>query len=111
LCDVRILDESSDLLLGVDPATDRAERVVEFVDGATLLLYTDGLVERRDTAIDEGITHLQQAFVGDRDPETVCDLLLKACSTEDNEDDVALLVRANPRNPARATQPDSQPGL
>ncbi len=99
--EVRILDESSDLLLGVDPRTDRAERVVELVDGATLLLYTDGLVERRDAAIDQGIAQLQQTFadVGDRDPETVCDALLQACSSEYNEDDVALLVlRANPRD-------------
>ena len=38
-----------------------AERV-ELEPGATVLLYTDGLIERRDTPIDEDIEELRRVF-------------------------------------------------
>jgi serine phosphatase RsbU (regulator of sigma subunit)/anti-sigma regulatory factor (Ser/Thr protein kinase) len=68
--------------------------------GDTLLLYTDGLIERRDRWIDQGLELLVAAAGGggDRGPEVlvqqlVCDLLGGAAT----EDDVALLaLRADP---------------
>ena len=41
-----------DLLLGVDPEARRRESVVTLDRGSTVLLYTDGLIERRDADLD-----------------------------------------------------------
>ncbi|PWJ51135.1 PAS domain S-box-containing protein [Quadrisphaera granulorum] len=58
---VRLLTApSTDLLLGVDPATRRRQTKLSLGVGATLLLYTDGLVERRDQPLLQGIRRLQQ---------------------------------------------------
>ena len=47
-----------DLMLGVDPTAQRHESVVTLDRGATVLLYTDGLVERRDADLDQGLLRL-----------------------------------------------------
>src|SRR3954462_15976246 len=52
-----------DLLLGVDPEARRRESVVTLDRGATVLLFTDGLVERRDADLDAGLVRLRQALV------------------------------------------------
>ena len=43
------------LLLGVDPGATRTDQEVVLEPGSTVLLYTDGLVERRDQVFDDGI--------------------------------------------------------
>ena len=60
--------------------------------GDTLLLYTDGLVERRDQPIDEGMAQLCERVTaaGARPAADLCDLLLG--SEQRREDDVALLA-------------------
>ncbi|MEV1284357.1 SpoIIE family protein phosphatase, partial [Modestobacter sp. NPDC049651] len=45
--------EISDLILGVDPDTARNEHVTPLRRGATVLMYTDGLVESRELPVDE----------------------------------------------------------
>ena len=50
---------TGDLLLGVDAATVRRESVVTLDRGATVLLYTDGLIERRDADLDAGMVRLR----------------------------------------------------
>ena len=88
------------LLLGVDPDTVRAESEVVLERGATLLLYTDGLVERRDQLFDDGIELLGRALVEQRDRpvEEMCDALLGRLIPDGAEDDVALVaVRLLPR--------------
>ncbi|SOC52111.1 PAS domain S-box-containing protein [Blastococcus aggregatus] len=52
-----------DLMLGVDAAALRRESVVVLDHGSTVLLYTDGLVERRDSDLDAGMARLRQALV------------------------------------------------
>jgi PAS domain S-box-containing protein len=92
---VRVLDDTHDLLLGVLPAIRRTENTAELPVGATLLLYTDGLVEGRATDIDTGIRRIIELFAsqGDQPTEQLCDTLL--ASAAGNEDDVALLVLRN----------------
>jgi GAF domain-containing protein len=51
-----------DLMLGVDPSAARGEPTAEVAAGATVLLYTDGLVERRDSDVDEGIARLAEVY-------------------------------------------------
>ncbi|GAA0613293.1 SpoIIE family protein phosphatase [Streptomyces crystallinus] len=46
------------LLLGALPEADYEEDEVQLQPGDTLLMYTDGLVERRDTAMHESLTQL-----------------------------------------------------
>ncbi|WP_030547740.1 SpoIIE family protein phosphatase [Streptomyces albus] len=66
--------------------------------GATAVLYTDGLVERRDADIDDGVSALEQALAGaDGAPQAVCDRLIRALGvTADHDDDVAVLVLQHP---------------
>jgi serine phosphatase RsbU (regulator of sigma subunit) len=80
------------LLLGLSPTTRRRDHEVALRPGASLVLYTDGLVESRASSARDGIERLLQTL-DDRpglSAQEVCDLLLEA--QERQEDDVALLV-------------------
>ncbi|MGW5433047.1 SpoIIE family protein phosphatase [Streptomyces sp. NPDC004059] len=61
---------------------------------STLLLYTDGLIERRGESLDAGLTRLRQhAAAPAREPlPAFCDELLAGLLTERYPDDVALLT-------------------
>ncbi|TWV53427.1 SpoIIE family protein phosphatase [Streptomyces misionensis] len=74
--------------------------------GSTAVLYTDGLVERRDEDLDEGIAALERALAGATgSPQVVCDRLVRSAGvTADHDDDVAVLVL---QQPAR-TGPDGE---
>lgn len=66
--------------------------------GSTAVLYTDGLVERRDEDLDEGIASLERALAGATGtPQVVCDRLVRSLGvTADHDDDVAVLVLQHP---------------
>ncbi|MBV2357848.1 SpoIIE family protein phosphatase [Streptomyces sp. J2-1] len=66
--------------------------------GSTAVLYTDGLVERRDEDLDEGISALETALSGATGtPQVVCDRLVRSAGvTADHDDDVAVLVLQHP---------------
>ncbi|MFH9087057.1 SpoIIE family protein phosphatase [Streptomyces sp. NPDC017673] len=66
--------------------------------GSTAVLYTDGLVERRDADLDEGIAALEGALAGATgSPQVVCDRLVRSAGvTADHDDDVAVLVLQHP---------------
>ena len=87
------LERPVDLLLGVDAGTPRHQHAVALRPGATVVLYTDGLVERRDAPLDEGLARLLAAAPGlARHPvEALCDELLDRLDP-DLTDDVALLA-------------------
>lgn len=89
-----VLDAQPDLLLGLEPGTSRTEQLVELAPGSTLVLYTDGLVERRDASLDDGIARLEASLVrwGHLEPERLSDLLLQDLAEEGHDDDIALLV-------------------
>jgi serine phosphatase RsbU (regulator of sigma subunit) len=95
----RVLPSSDDLLLGVDPGAARAEHVVDLPRDSTLVLCTDGLVERRGESLEDGLDRLVRALdaTGSAAPEEVCDRLLGALLERAPDDDVVLLVlRARP---------------
>ncbi|MFF4962121.1 ATP-binding SpoIIE family protein phosphatase [Streptomyces sp. NPDC001222] len=79
---------------------------VPLVPGSTAVLYTDGLVERRDADLDEGIAALASALAGATGtPQVICDRLLRSAGvTAGHDDDVAVLVL---QHPAR-TGPDGE---
>ncbi|MER5359943.1 SpoIIE family protein phosphatase [Streptomyces sp. NPDC002785] len=62
-------------------------------EGSRLVLYTDGLVERRDRDIDVGLDLLRATLAGrDRTPEETCDDVLDTMVSGQPIDDVVLLV-------------------
>nr|WP_275585565.1 SpoIIE family protein phosphatase [Blastococcus saxobsidens] len=88
------------LLLGVDAALPRTEQETVIEDGSTLLLYTDGLVERRDQVFDDGVEELAEALADLRRLPVgpLCDRLLERLLPDGAEDDVALVaVRIRPQ--------------
>ncbi|MEU5164015.1 ATP-binding SpoIIE family protein phosphatase [Streptomyces sp. NPDC020875] len=74
--------------------------------GSGAVLYTDGLVERRDRDIDEGVAALERAMSGATGtPQVVCDRLLRAMGiTADHDDDVAVLVVQHPARSGTAAE-------
>ena len=79
-------------------------------DGDLLVLYTDGLVERRTASIDEGMERLRAAAARHRglEPQALCDQLVASLLADGPaEDDVCLLVlrhhpgAAEPHGPGR----------
>ena len=61
--------------------------------GSTLILFTDGLVERRGATIRDGLDRLKTLVAAsDEDLEAMCDQLLVAMVGDDVSDDVALLA-------------------
>ncbi|WP_432484945.1 SpoIIE family protein phosphatase [Kineococcus esterisolvens] len=92
---VRLLEGPvHDLLLGIDAHQVRHEHELLLEPGSTLLLYTDGLVERRDQPVDVGVRLLGDAVaqLPDLDVEEVCDAVLARLVPAGAEDDVALLA-------------------
>ena len=63
-----------------------------------ILLYTDGLVERRDAGLDEGLARLERAARGaSREPGAFCDdVIERMLGGEGPADDVAVVaIRAS----------------
>jgi serine phosphatase RsbU (regulator of sigma subunit) len=82
------------LLLGVSPQAVRADAEVVLAHGSTVLLYTDGLVERRAEGFDDGVARLGQALaeLRGRPVGEVCDEVLARMVPDGAEDDVALVA-------------------
>ncbi|QNP67709.1 SpoIIE family protein phosphatase [Streptomyces genisteinicus] len=78
--------------------------------GETLLLFTDGLVERRDEDIDASLARLTGRWttpgIG---AEELLDAVLARCDAEHAEDDVAVLAARVRRRPAAADGTDPAP--
>ena len=81
-----------DLMLGVDADAVRAEATVELGPGDTVVLYTDGLIERRGRSLDEGLDLLCQclAELHGRPLEQLCDDVLERMVRGTPQDDVAV---------------------
>ena len=81
--------------------------------GSTLLLYTDGLVERRDVALDERLVRLGEvAAATEGDLATMCDAIVEDAVGEGTPDDVALLaVRLSPAAEHLSLRLSADPGV
>ena len=88
----RILDEPNDPPLGV--ARSFRTHCTRIEEGATLFLYTDGLVERRGETIDVGIRRVADACAAaPADPERLCDQVGETLlGPTPHDDDVAMLA-------------------
>jgi serine phosphatase RsbU (regulator of sigma subunit) len=87
----RPLDPPEGILLGAAQG-DYAAAVLELAPGDLLLLYSDGLIERRDRSVEEGLATLSAAVRGITDPEHAIDAAVRALGSADPEDDTCLVA-------------------
>ena len=99
----RFLEEGRNLPLGVDVDLPIEGASLRLQPGSLVVLYTDGLVERADESIDDGLARLAAVAVpADRDPEQLADAILEELlAGERLRDDVALLVLELAPSPSR----------
>ncbi|HEV7726192.1 MAG TPA: SpoIIE family protein phosphatase [Modestobacter sp.] len=90
----RFLTEAGSLPLAVLDDLDRPEVDVLLQPGSTLLLYTDGLVERRDEDLDVGMARAAAALAEGRHlaPAQLVGMLTDQLLDDAPGDDVALLL-------------------
>jgi putative methionine-R-sulfoxide reductase with GAF domain len=87
------VDLLPDVLIGLDPDPHRRSTTVEIPAGGLLCLYTDGLIERRDTPLDTNLRRLCESIVPSHPAEAVCAAVMAALvGREVISDDVALLT-------------------
>jgi anti-sigma regulatory factor (Ser/Thr protein kinase) len=99
----RLLDQARSLPLAMLPdGWQRGEATVTLPPGATLMLYTDGLVERRNQPLDTGIDAAAGTVAGHAadHPDHVADQVMAAMTPAAGyEDDVAVLIYRQPPAP------------
>ena len=90
----RSLQDTLSVPLGALDVAGYEEGTATLEPGATLVLYTDGLVEQRDELIDRGIERLENALVSDgpAEPEVLCERIVRETIGGEAHDDVTLLV-------------------
>jgi PAS domain S-box-containing protein len=73
---------------------DRAQAAATLTPGSVLLLYTDGLVERRQESMDVGLERLREAAEDCRDApvDEMCDRIVEAMIRATGNSDDAVLV-------------------
>lgn len=97
-----LLTDGHSLPLAVHRDEPRPQAARPLSAGSTLLLYTDGLVERRDRSIDEQIDRLAQVVsdTADLPVEAVADeILARLAPPAGYDDDVAIVVYRCPPKP------------
>ncbi|MDH6622680.1 PAS domain S-box-containing protein [Streptomyces sp. LBL] len=91
-----MLDQATDPPLGARPHhVPRPQAGITYTRGDTLVMYTDGLIERRGEDIDASLARLTTALAKDSTlaPEELADgLLTRLDVTEGADDDIALIV-------------------
>jgi phosphoserine phosphatase RsbU/P len=103
--DTGYLEGGTGLMIGVDPGHPRTTATAPLQARCTLLLYTDGLIERRDESLDSGLTRLRQhaAALARETLPVMCDELLAGLLVDPYPDDVALLALRLPSDGSHET--------
>jgi PAS domain S-box-containing protein len=98
-----LLDQAQSLPLGMLPADwQRSQVTATLPSGATLMLYTDGLVERRNQSLDKGIDAAAVTMTehAQDHPDDVADHVMAAMTPAAGyDDDVAILIYRHPPAP------------
>jgi anti-sigma regulatory factor (Ser/Thr protein kinase)/putative methionine-R-sulfoxide reductase with GAF domain len=109
----RLVELSSGPPLGATNVPTFEEREEPLPPGTALVLYTDGLIERRGESLDEGFERLRRATRAGGTPGAMCEHIVSELLVESEPpDDVAILVATitgtepelHVRVPAEATQ-------
>jgi serine phosphatase RsbU (regulator of sigma subunit) len=89
-----VLDGDPGPPIGVADEAVYVDRSCQLQPGASLLLYTDGLVERRHIPISDSIARLEGIRGSHTDPDGLCDHVLELMLAEEPElrDDMTLLA-------------------
>ncbi len=91
-----LLENATDPPLGARPEhVPRPQASVAYRQGDTLILYTDGLIERRGEDIDTGLDLLRRALgdLSEFTPDRIADALLARLGVaKGGHDDIALVV-------------------
>jgi anti-sigma regulatory factor (Ser/Thr protein kinase) len=96
---IRLLDGAGSFPLAIRPGAPRPSATERVPARATLLLYTDGLIERRRIPLTEGIEAAGLALRDERDAgveELVARVMARMAPAEGYEDDVAVLLYRHP---------------
>ncbi|MES4891207.1 SpoIIE family protein phosphatase [Streptomyces sp. NPDC096012] len=95
----RLLEDGRSLPLGVRPGRPRPEATTAVPVRSTLLLYTDGLVERRRQSLDKGIGRACEVLRAGGDvvlEDLAAHLMDRLAPADGYEDDVVLLLYRHP---------------
>jgi serine phosphatase RsbU (regulator of sigma subunit)/anti-sigma regulatory factor (Ser/Thr protein kinase) len=95
----QLLDDGHTIALGIRQGRPRPEARVTLPRGATLLLYTDGLVERRRVALEQGISRaaeLVRELGASPLEEMAKQIMSRLAPSGGYQDDVALLLYRHP---------------
>ncbi len=96
-----LLTGATSVPLAVQRGEPRPQDSRELTPGSTLMLYTDGLVERRDAPIDAGIGRVSDVVVDtiQMPVEAVADVILDELAPKTGyDDDVAIVVYRRPQS-------------
>jgi sigma-B regulation protein RsbU (phosphoserine phosphatase) len=80
-----------DLPVGVGDTASRRTTVVDVAAGTTLVLFTDGLVERRGELIDKGLERLRR-LIRPGPAEDLCAAIVAGMDVGEAEDDIAVVA-------------------
>jgi PAS domain S-box-containing protein len=97
-----LLSHALSVPLAVHRKGSRPQTSVVLPPGSTLMLYTDGLVERRDVSIDDGIARVAQTLTDgmNRTVDALAEAVLSEMAPLDGyDDDVAIVVYRRPYAP------------
>jgi hypothetical protein len=82
------------VLLGLDPDAEYEEATLQLRGGDTLLLFTDGLIERRDRSIGDGLQELASAAApAPPDAASLADRILSSAVSDTGDDACAVVIR------------------
>ena len=78
-----------------NPSQPEDENRLILSPATRVLMFTDGLIERRGVNLEIGLTHLMivaEQTHGDTDPNQACEAILKSMLSDIHDDDVCLLI-------------------
>jgi sigma-B regulation protein RsbU (phosphoserine phosphatase) len=95
--------------IGVGPVVRRSSTSIQMPLGAVMLLYTDGLVERRGESLDDGFRRLCACIKADHPEVVIHQVLRNVLGTVSPGDDVVLLaMRSYGHGPAESVASGSR---
>jgi PAS domain S-box-containing protein len=97
-----LISDARSVPLAVHRKNSRPQASVILPSGSTLMLYTDGLVERREVSLDDGIARLSATVASGprRTVDAVADAALRELAPADGyDDDIAIVVYRRPYPP------------
>lgn len=95
------------------PDRPHHQHVTTLLPGSTLVLYTDGLIERRGRSVDDGLEELARVVTADagRPVHELCEATLAALAAPPSGDDACILVVHRASDGAdRTDTPGTAPG-